>query len=1028
MSTFATLSSVLDPTSRVSQAATAAREASATATKDAGFWGTLKNAIMGAPEALKQTAQKVGKIEAGIVQGTIRSGASAGLDLQSAVERHATGKPAESQTIVPKTAIEKILYGEEPLKPLSTRVAEAEIKLPRGEALPFNIKASSKLALPGLIGLTALDFTGAGSEKNLIKTLAAADDVSFIAKTLRSVGVSEDLVTDASKVFAGLKDEKAIKKGLDQITELQKGTREVTGGARTALAEASRTPSPRFQQGAAAFDEGIRGAAERATYESKILETARQVKAQGPNQTPGLYQKLKNALSPAKATDPETQGLFKEWSTRSILSKELANTEARKLGETAEAGLQGVYDYQAGKTTPFSTKIKSAFDALFKEAKERGFDFQYKENYLPQVYSNSTEEVTNAMAKFMKDKGVDEKVIIDYLKGKPLPNSTAARLQLSPSFTKASAFPDYATAAQYGLQPKYSNPAQLLGHYRQELERSVANRNFLEGMIEKGKILPADLAPVHYKPIDLAFAPQGYYAEPATAKLLNGLFKSEGDLGVLETVGSGVATLSKKAQELKLSAGVPMSNINFFSIGQLVKEMTAGNFTAVVPFLRANFNKPSIQFFDENQKFIKMIGEQGLDITHRVDSYENMYKAFSDNKGFIAKAGAGFDKLFNEKTFASFMPQLHIQTFKDAYYKAMAAGKGEAEAQKFAGEVTKAFHGISENLGRSKSAQDALAATFFAPKFRESIINVLFNTAKSVTTEIRNPAFYKNRRLLGGMVVTLGLYDLANKQFTGHHMWENPPGKELALMIPRENGEVVYIDFMPSFLAFARNLAEGAFALVKGDLGTAVQKGGSVFSMPITLATDVLGNSDYFGREIYKDDDSGATKALKIGKYLGLQVNHPYVAELINQLSEKKPLHQSISIALEMPLKFSSMDKIQKSEYYDAIDNQTKLRAAERKRVQPTYDKVQELIKAGKMIEATNITNKMSKEDYAVYKQIKATDKRRQTTDNETRMYPIFLQVRSLVEQGRMNEAKVITQAMSPEDYKAYTLLKKKFK
>lgn len=1024
MSIFATAASVLDPTSRVAKAATAAREASNTATKDSGFWGTLKNAVMGAPEAYKQTATKVGQIEAGIVQGTIRSGASAGLDLESAMERSATGRPATSQTIVPKTALEKIVFGEEPIKPLSTRVAEAEITLPEGKALPFGIKASPKLALPGLIGLTALDFTGAGGEKNLVKILAKADDVSFIAKTLRSIGVGEDLVMDASKTFASLKDEASIKRGLDQITEFQKTT---SGGARGALAEASRTPSPRLEQGIAAFDEGVRGATERATYESRILETARQAKAEGPNQTPGLFQKIKNALSPAKATDKETQTLFQEWSTRSILSKELANTEARKLGETAEAGIQTVYDYQAGKATKYSDKIKAAFDALFKESKERGFDFRYKNNYLPQVYSNSTEEVTNAMAKFMKDKGVDEKLIIDYLKGKPLPDTVAARLQLSPSFTKASAFPDYATAAQYGLQPKYSNPAQLLGYYRQELERSVANREFLEGMIERGKILPADLAPTHYKPIDLAFAPQGYYAEPATAKLLNGLFKSQGDLGVLETVAGGVAILSRRAQELKLSAGVPMSNINFFSIGQLVKEMTAGNFTAVVPFLRANFNEASIKFFNENQKFIRMIGEQGLDITHRVDSYEKMYKAFSDNKGFIAKAGETFDKLFNEKTFASFMPQLHIQTFKDAYYKSMAMGKTEAEAQKFAGEVTKAFHGISENLGRSKSTQDTLAATFFAPKFRESIVNVLFNTAKSVTTEIRNPAFYKNRRLLAGMATTLGLYDLANKEFSGHHMWENPPGKELAMMIPRENGEVVYVDFMPSFLAFARNLTEGAFALGKGDLDTAVQKGGTVFSMPITLATDVLGNSDYFGREIYKDDDSRADKALKIGKYLGLQVNHPYVAELINQLSEKKPLYQSISIALEMPLKFSSMDKISKGQMYDALDNQTKLRAAEKKRVQPIYDKVQALDKAGKSIEAQQLVDTLSDDDYAIYKTIRATDKRRQTTDNETRIYPIYQQVQKLKEQGRIEEAQVIVNGFSDEDYKAYQLLKKKF-
>lgn len=300
---------------------------------------------------------------------------------------------------------------------------------------------------------------------------------------------------------------------------------------------------------------------------------------------------------------------------------------------------------------------------------------------------------------------------------------------------------------------------------------------------------------------------------------------------------------------------------------------------------------------------------------------------------FAEILGKHFDRAFNEKTFQSFIPQMQVQLFEDIYKGALKNGLADGEAQKLAADTIRKNFGLNEFNGRSKLVEDSLSATFFAPKFREGIINTLYNTGKSGFDFVKqlggargkmDPTLNRNRRLLLGMLITYALYNALNKEINGNYMWENPENRKFALRIPRKNGEVVYVEFMPSFLAFARNMFSGAIALGKGDIKTGTQKFGSVFSMPVKISSEIFANSDYFGNPIYKPYDSGGIKALKIAKYVGLQVNHPYVKETINQIQDKKPLYQSLTAALEFPLKYSTEDKEEASRIFNAVDDQNK--------------------------------------------------------------------------------------------------------
>ena len=149
------------------------------------------------------------------------------------------------------------------------------------------------------------------------------------------------------------------------------------------------------------------------------------------------------------------------------------------------------------------------------------------------------------------------------------------------------------------------------------------------------------------------------------------------------------------------------------------------------------------------------MAEQGINLGRTVADYPSLYKNFmkptvTDAYGqgglksaalFISKqVGETFDKAFTKKDFASFMPQMMVQTFKDAAQRFAAQGLPATQAASLAADTVRAFHGLIGNVGRSRATEDALSSVFYAPRFRESIINTLWNSLKAGTTEIKNPA------------------------------------------------------------------------------------------------------------------------------------------------------------------------------------------------------------------------------------------------------------------------------------------------
>lgn len=800
-------------------------------------------------------------------------------------------------------------------------------------------------------------------------------------------------------------------------------------------------------------EESVKKLADEELYKSTLQEKINQAHAES-RKLGSVWSKIQQKLKPIETLDTTTKNLTKRWLDHKWGIKELANEQYRKVYPLGPQTFKEVLDYQAGKKTPY---IRDAFDSMNTEFKRRGLDFNYLEDYIPQVWSAPEGRVLSVETSYLKGKGMTDEEIKAYLSGKPLEPTQALRLKLRPNFVKERFWPDYKSGMEHGLKPKFHSPAELIAYYREQGEQSINNKNYIEALKSEAKLLSPDDAPDNWEPVTSRFSREKLYARPELARMLNGVFRDEDNLDLIPWAVKGVSKVSKFMFDMRTMAGVPNTTINSFAIGQANRLVysalgsfvsgdlkgVASDLRASFAFIRANSNSASAKWFSDNQEYLLKMADNGIGIGRYPGSYETVSRTIGDvitslpkNASIIEKVGIGFkniksgagylfDKYVNEKTMRSMMAQIAVQTFKDTYVQALTKGMSDNEATKFAVEVTKKLNGMLGNVGRSQGVTEGLQASFAAPYFRESVIGTLFNGGKGWSSEFNNPIYKKSRQFIIGLIISYGIYNALNKKINGNWMWQNAPGHEFDLRVPFPNGDIAYIKFGPSFFAVARNIGSAVINTATGHFDVAEQKFGSLFSTPIELATELWSNRDYFGRAIYNATDTGAEKLKKIATYAGLSVNHPFIQETYNFITGKEPLYQAITRMAELPATFGNADKEQSAKYYDAVDKKTKERADAKKPVQKIYDSNQKLKAEGKKAEADKIYRALSATDRYLYDTIKTSEKTKATNARKPAIQKIYDTNQELISEGKRQEANQIYINLSDEDRHVYDLVKK---
>lgn len=577
----------------------------------------------------------------------------------------------------------------------------------------------------------------------------------------------------------------------------------------------------------------------------------------------------------------------------------------------------------------YADKLKEVYDKAFKEAKDAGVDMNYVEGYVTHIWDRPQSQVKQMYQSFkQKFNYASERVL-----------------------------PTYEEGIRMGLKPKFENPAQILNEYVTRLEKVKANIELFKelknrNLIVNGARVKGD---ANFVPITAIGFPRSevqigggktvisnWYAPRALAEQINKIANPQDANPILRAASN----LSGKFQDITMSGGLPGTPINSWSIAQTTKEILSGRVKSPVQALfRSVSEKASNDYFQKNAGQIIKMQERNIPVSTSF----NVKDLIGENKTLKDKLKGAWDMAVNDPTFKRFMPQLQIQFFNDIESQALKRGMDEKTAADVAASAVKNFYGVvgSDTTAlRDKNVQALVSALFFAPRYRESMLNFWANTGKALT----NPLALENRQnaqfAVGAFLTLLSMNEM-NKATTGHNMWENPPGKEDKLLVKTPQGWMG-LPFLSSIATIPRAMYRQGAMLAKGDVsGTfrdAMKTYPSVMFRPIA---DVLANEDYYGKPITKDTMTSGEKFKAMGQYLGSQyTGHPYIKELSDVRNWDDPLYQRISRAVEAPIRYyndvNGRDALASGYYYQVRDQVLKgMNAAEKaawERIHPTKE------------------------------------------------------------------------------------------
>lgn len=93
--------------------------------------------------------------------------------------------------------------------------------------------------------------------------------------------------------------------------------------------------------------------------------------------------------------------------------------------------------------------------------------------------------------------------------------------------------------------------------------------------------------------------------------------------------------------------------------------------------------------------------------------------------------------------------------------------------------------------------------------------------------------------------------------------------------------------------------------------------------------------------------------------------------------------------------------------------------------IQPIYNQIQEMKKAGKEEEALALYDSLGEKGKEVYKKVKSKAKAEETKIGKQEILPTFREIRKLKEEGKADEALQVYEALTDDEKKYYQLLKK---
>jgi len=596
---------------------------------------------------------------------------------------------------------------------------------------------------------------------------------------------------------------------------------------------------------------------------------------------------------------PEVKSTFADWVNARKATQVEGIIKSREFKDLDSKGIDGIFEYQSGVKSDVNTKLKQYFDSKFEQLNKEGVDVNYKNDYLPQMWNNTKEEVSAVFGN---------------------------RLSLKPSFTMDSIIKNYQEGIQAGLTPKYTKVSDLVASYEASANKAIANRKFFDSLKKDNLILPSGKAPLDWVTLDPDRFPklnvktdQGQYsgtykAPDDLARMINNYLSDPSTSPNVFLKGlNSVANWTSSVKNRVLSFGVPGTAINAHGFNILARNVLAsknpieGAITGIKYMLNPN---SALKSLDAQLSKAPEAVKNGLTFS------ANEFKGILDEpQGFKGKFADVWNKLFEKGLFDKMLPALKLQKYQEVYEGFLKGGMDTKtagrEAVKFTNDV---FGGINwEELGKSRDMQNLLRVTVLAPDWLKTNINLAKKLPMSVI-RITDKTQAPYRKFLATFIGTYVTMNVVNKLSSGHWMYENDSGNTFNIEAGyTSDGQKRYIRPFGTAADFIRIPTDVLNSLMQGDLQAPARVVRNRLSLPVGVGMGILTDTDYAGQPIgYKGKDKyGAEMPTSqrvsgiAGELTTLAGVPAFTKQGFDYLSGKTGGEQALLQGFEMPFRYS---------------------------------------------------------------------------------------------------------------------------
>lgn len=579
---------------------------------------------------------------------------------------------------------------------------------------------------------------------------------------------------------------------------------------------------------------------------------------------------------------------FQQWVNTRRATQLEGVLKKKEFSDLNNKGIEGIFEFQSGNKTGRYGDVKKYFDAKYKTLQDNKIQFDFRQDYLPQLWANTPEEVSQVLGR---------------------------RMGMKPSFTLDAVFKSYKEGIEAGLTPKFKNISDLTGWYEQKANKAIADKNFFDYLGKDGAILPSTKAPMSWETLDPDRFPKfltqigdekfaGTYKAPKElADTINNYLR-DGN-GSIEKVANYVSGV----KSIALNFGIPGTAINAHGVNILARHTLMGSGgNPISRFLKgANFmlnQKASGAELDKVITRAPKAMKDGLMLSS--DDYSNR---IVEATGLKQKFGKKWEEAFGGPLFNKMIPSLKISSYEELVKNGMD-GKDAAKL------VNNVYGGINwEQMGRSKDTQNLLRIAILAPDWAETTLRTGGNFVKAFNPKDRSMVMNRYRTMMATILGSYVAHNVVNKITSGHYSYENEPSNIFNIQIGyTEDGEKRYVRPYGTGLDMVRLPAEVAMGLFKGDFTGVTRLLRNRLSIPAGVFVGALTDQDYRGNAIgYRGTDkfgnpmSFEQRAGNIAAEGASLVGFPsFLKQAIASATGQQSLEAGLTQGFELPTRYQS--------------------------------------------------------------------------------------------------------------------------